>query len=645
MDNHPVIPIIRWTIFMIAALVLSACEGTVEEPGPCDLVFDLLQHLEVTEVRHPAPVLPGTRFDVRGGGFATGTSCVRPEAVLAGSLAADLPAREIPLRIEVVGTSEITATLDDAAADAAGAGDFTGDLVVRFRATDGPASFEVRSAISFELMPNVTPQAVSVQGGDVYLDDPIRLDGSGFLTGEEGATEVTVEGTFTATGGGTSTVSVRLPVDLLEPHDRSSAAFLWSPAIGGLEPGSFEGTVTPENVHTGGERTVGAPAAISTRQIQTVLFGVSPEDASLGRIIEVQGRGFVGPPDGTTTIRLEGVFTPHGGEPEDVEVDLSTTWIDGGRLQYVVMPEEVEQSLVSSDFGATRGRFEGTAVPLLTRDREQYVGLGMDLTLTLGPVRQVVWVRFLPGFGDSLELFGLGAIEDVVRQGILDRMQAIYQPPDLPARWVNVQFVADQPSDYCDTCYAVLDIGGADPNGLGLFAYDNTGTKDVGNLRLYDHVGGENALGAVDGYAYGGVFIDSVLYWSEDPPFDDRPELAPVPDPRFDEVFEPLRIQEVVAGEYPDGATGERRARIEAALSFLVNVVADIGAHEFGHTLGLAQPFDPAGGMHNAVPGEGCLMDAEPERPLEERALLDGNTGARFCGENIEYLVDILPME
>jgi hypothetical protein len=38
-------------------------------------------------------------------------------------------------------------------------------------------------------------------------------------------------------------------------------------------------------------------------------------------------------------------------------------------------------------------------------------------------------------------------------------------------------------------------------------------------------------------------------------------------------------------------------------------------------------------------------LDAEPERPLEERALLDGNAGARFCGENIEYLVDILPME
>jgi hypothetical protein len=124
-----------------------------------------------------------------------------------------------------------------------------------------------------------------------------------------------------------------------------------------------------------------------------------------------------------------------------------------------------------------------------------------------------------------------------------------------------------------------------------------------------------------------------------------RPLPTPPPDPRFDQVFDPLREQEVVAGEWPDGSPPARLAAIELGLHVLSSMIADTAAHEFGHSLGLAQPYGPRDRYHNAAPAPGCLMDSGRERPFEERARLDGNEGARFCGESLVYLLDILPAE
>jgi len=37
-------------------------------------------------------------------------------------------------------------------------------------------------------------------------------------------------------------------------------------------------------------------------------------------------------------------------------------------------------------------------------------------------------------------------------------------------------------------------------------------------------------------------------------------------------------------------------------------------------------------------------MDSGYDRPFPERARIEGNRGARFCGENLMYLQDILPL-
>jgi hypothetical protein len=639
---------------LILGVALAAgCEGTVEEPGPCDLDYDLLRHLTISEVHHPMPLLVGSELEIRGESFITGGVCVALSVELRGRAGSNEDERDFALQAEAIDTNTIRATLPPLSAQdiTAAGGSFEGVLVIRYLAADGPETFEANHDLSFEVVERMTPTASQVQGGDLYLNDRVVITGSGFLNGGEGSTEVAVEGTFTQ-GSDRTSVSLRLPTELVEATDRTRASFLWSPQIGGLSPGSFEGTITPENVHFSSERIAGSAIPLTARQQQTVLFSVTPDEVSLGQIADVVGRGFIGRPigasgelEGSTIIRLEGVFTPHNGEPENATFDLFPTWVDGGLVRYTVTLSSDGGELRSVDFDTHRGRFEGSATPVLTMGGTESEGLGTDLTFTLGPVRQVVWVRFLSGFRDGLDLFGLGAVHEIVRRQIITRMQELYCPPGEPDRCVNVLLVDEQPLGYYDGGYAILDIGGADPNNLGLFGYDNTGIKDVGNLRLHDHVGGENALGAMDGYPYGGIFIDSILYYSEDPPFDDRPAYAPMPNPRFDDIFDPLRRNEVVADEYPDGATGDRRVEIEAAIDFVVNVVAEIGAHEFGHTLGLAQPDGTIEETHNPIPSDLCLMDSGPDRPMEERARLDGSPGSRFCDNSLMYLRRILPPE
>ena len=80
-------------------------------------------------------------------------------------------------------------------------------------------------------------------------------------------------------------------------------------------------------------------------------------------------------------------------------------------------------------------------------------------------------------------------------------------------------------------------VGATDCTLVG--AVDNTPGKDVGNLRLSDSIGGSNAEVQEDGApGYGGVFIESYLWWSSHPELSlERPAGAPPVDPLFDEIL------------------------------------------------------------------------------------------------------------
>ncbi len=659
------------SVFLIGT---TSCDDG-PEPDVCDPTYALLSGLALDRADFPAPIIDGTRFTIRGQGFITDRSCVTPQiALVGGGREVTVPLSGTPPdmagTISVLSSNDIVATLPASAINTlGGAGTFSGNLEVRFLTFDGRV-FSASLPLSFLMANTLEPGVFAVTTGTTYLNDAVPVEGTAFLDDDgEGTTEIVIDGTFERDDGGEVSVNgITMPLSLVTPTERQRGTFRWSPVIGGVSPGTFTGTLTPQNRHGNGSVIRGTPTTVTLEQEDSVVFGISDEVISLGQLVDVTGRGFIGTTEldggeneGLTTLRLDGEFAPCTGgggsglplncnnPPIQVSgLDLFTNFSSGSLLRYPLVFSNNEGMLQAVDFESQRGTFEGTVTPVLILDSEVHEGIPRPNTsLELGPVRQICWVLFLPGFSDSLRFFGLEAVEHEIRARVLTQMQEVYQPTETPSRWLNVEFRAEEPQDFFPGGYALVEIGGPDPNNIGLFGYDNTPGKDIGNLRLEDHVGGRNALGEVDGYGYGGVFVESMLFWSEHPPSElgARPRGSPPSHPSFDVIFDPVRDNEVVAGEWPNGASPERLAEIEAAISFISNMIADTAAHEFGHSLGLAQPFVPNEAYHNAIPQEGCLMDAGRDRPLEERSRIEGNLGSRFCQENLWYLQDILPME
>jgi hypothetical protein len=635
-------------------LLAAGCDDSAPVTGPCALAFEHLRHLRIDEVRAPDPVVAGTRLRVRGESFIDAPSCYVSEAVLSGVVDGD--AFEALLVPEIESANELSAELPSAHA-----GHFDGALILRFRSVDrGDDAFAARLELELEMAHDLTPAAVRVEERDAFLEDELTVTGSGFLDGAgEGTTKIVLDGTYTDDDGrAVGVFGVVLPSSLRRADERSAVRFPWEPHIAGLVPGVFRGTLTPRNEHV--DRTVseGASIEIEITQRETELQGLSPSEVSLGQILDIEGRGFIGASradegerHASMALRLAGELIPCDGPLQDCwdeavpfEAELATTWSSGALARYGLIPTSDGGELRAVDFGIRQGFFVGSATPVLALGDDRREAAGLDeTTLTLGPVRQVVWVDFIPGFADSLELLGLGAVAGEVERRVLERMREIYCPPGEPDRCANVELRTDEPEDYVPQGYALIEIGGPDPNGLGLLGYDASESRDINNLRLGDHVGGRNALGGVDGVGYGGVFVESFLFYSEHPPIDEAPEAAPEPDPLFDAVFDPLREHEVMADEYPAGASAARLGEIETAIHVISSLVADTAAHELGHTLGLANPGLPDGPAHRLADSPGCLMDAGEDRPFAERARLEGNPGAGFCDEEIDYLQYILP--
>jgi hypothetical protein len=215
---------------------------------------------------------------------------------------------------------------------------------------------------------------------------------------------------------------------------------------------------------------------------------------------------------------------------------------------------------------------------------------------------------------------------------------------------VNVEVRLEEPTDFA--LYSILEISGPDPNGLGLLGYDNTPGKDVGNQRLYDTIGGVNALTQQDGYpGYGGVFIESLFSFSQDP--GGFAEQGAV-DPLFDDLFDPVRpdrggdrvspgevADRVVPSSNTDCPTSGRSARVGCAVFALGNLIGTTVSHEIAHSVGLADPDGEA--FHNTGDWENALMDGGSYRTFAERAEVDGEGPGVFCEEAFVYLQDILP--
>ncbi len=633
----------------LAALgALGACATSPADPDDSGL-----EGLSLSSVR-PGLVVPGSRLVVAGASFVNsewGTSWLHLEGTFTAA-GADSPVDMFaPARFVDFHTLEVAVDADFLAQLGGAEGEFTGTAIVEVTSkvddtlyvTDAVATpLSVRSAL--------TPRIITIQNsGLIFVNDSISVEGEGFLLGgEEGATYAVVAGCFALEGGATcEPVAVQeVPVVPDSVFSRTRGRFAFGPAIAGIRPGTFRGTVLLRNRPPSGTAAESSSQSVDYDLIAPTIFSLNTSSASLGQYLDVDGGGFVGGAPGTDTLlRLVGTWTPTDA-PSGAPVDLLLIpeFVEGRRVRYVLSEDDALGQAI--DLRSDTGSFTGDLTPVIHYGADEVIGDGTAITFSILPVKQVVYLNFLPSFVESLRDFGLRAVDAHIRARIAESVKRDFAG-------INVEVRDEVPTDFA--LYSEVQIGGPDPNGLGLFGYDNTPGKDTGNVRLYDRIGGVNATTQEDGYpGYGGVFIQSLFGFSEHPG-----ELAtPVggANSLFDLVFDPfrpdrdgdrVRTADLTIG-FPMLTSGDvcpsaqRPERIACAIWTIGNLVGGTVSHELGHSLGLANPY--GAGFHNLGDGADRLMDGGGDRPFAERAQLMGAGPAVFCDTAYDYLRELLPV-
>jgi hypothetical protein len=603
----------------LATLSLVGC-GTELGPDPG------LEALEVTQLA-PRTIIPGTRLVVKGASFVDeqwGAATLRLRGQAGGR---DLDVRW-PATFVDFGTMTV-AVEPGAIAALGGDVDFAGEATVEIVATsDGNTYVSPAIEVSLAFRETLTPAPSSVQNsGVIFVNDRIQVDGDGFLLGgDEGTTFARIAGCFTLEGGGgcVPIAEQEIPLSPTDPLERTQATFPFAPSVAGIRPGTFTGTVTITNQQPGKAPIAAAEVAATYDLVSPQVFTVCTGDpcstdvqASLGQYVFVQGGGFVGgEADALTELELSGTFQRTGAGSAPVSMTLIPEFVEGRLVRYVVnTDDELGQAL---DLRQDTGRFTGTITPIISYRSDRVRGASKQVTLSIAPVKQVVYLDFLPSYVEG----------------------------------VNIEFRTTPPTDFA--LYMHVELSGVDPNNLGLFGYDNTPGKDNGNLRLYDRLGGVNAATQQDGYpGYGGVFLRSLMGFSLHPGSFARTVAGA--DPMFDRIFDPFRadldgrpvrstdlVESIPA--LTNGAScpaSDRAGQIACAIFVLGNLVGGTLAHEIGHSLGLANPY--AEGFHNPGDAPNRIMDSGGDRPFLERAELEGQGPGVFCDTEYEYLRQILP--
>jgi len=483
------------------------------------------------------------------------------------------------------------------------------------------------------------PQAVSV-----YLNEVIEIPAGGLLREQEGVNSILVWGEM-VTDRGRKPVNTVLPVTLAGESREVARVRLLARAFG-VEPGVCECDLIPRNQRSGERLEIGPSSPIELRVKRTEVDAVDPLAAGRGEFITVVGRGLV-PPDPEAGIsmffRLEGQLETVAGPILDLTGDSAVLIppddvpsFTEARVALRTEAGEDEDGLpVLTGVSANPGEFRGTITPVMV-EADRLVDAGAwSGSITITAPYQYVYIKFLPSFTGALEDFGLRNVETEVRARVLEVVRRDFGG-------VGIRFEPTRPTEFVE--YSIIEVGGPDPNGAGLFGLDNTEGKDVGNLRLDDIVGGENADVREQGYlSFGGVFIASFTAFS--------PTLNPehaASDAMFDTIFAPfmpaLGGASVEADEWPDGP---RAALIAEAIRVLGNLIGDSLSHEAGHSLGLAFYPDDGGDSssryHNPDDEVGAIMDEGVYRPFGERAELPGFLMPRFNDVNRAYLERVLP--
>lgn len=639
---------LRRLLYVLLAGSLGA-PSACEEPTRTRLVDPALTDLRLVGLA-PDVLLPGTVLVVSGESFVDdpwGTAQLR----LRGTTTSDdgETSLDLELAAEFVDDTTMRATIDDAAFAALGGdgADFTGLADIRVTsAVDGKLYRTTPIDLALTLRTSLAPRIDSMPtAGVIFPNEPLAFVGSGLLLEGEGTTVAVVEGCF-RTGGADPCAAVgpvEAPVVTADPFDRTRGIFAFAPEIAGIDPGNFEGSVRLRNTHAAGGVLDSPPVDLAYDMQAPIVYGASTDTASLGQYVTITGGGFVGAGDGDTLLGFAGAFVSDAtGDSIEIDEVLLPEFVDGHTVRYVVSEDDALGQVIDVRYDA--GTFMGTLTPRIAWESSEVEGDPSPIVFQLTPVRQIVYVNFLPAYVESLRAFGLRAVDQRIRERVLEVITRDYETIGLEVR-------AQPPTDWA--YYAQVDIGGPDPNGLGLLGYDNTPGKDTENQRLYDRIGGVNAETQQDGYpGYGGVFIESLLGYSEHP---NGLAIALSPEERFDALFDPFRpdvggqpivsadlsafdVPMLGSGDDCPAPAGDRELQIACAMWALANMIGTTVSHEIGHSLGLADPYGPD--FHDAGEEPDRLMDGD--RPFAERAEL-GEGPSRFCAEEYLYLRAILP--
>ncbi|MFT5429932.1 MAG: hypothetical protein ACI9OJ_000605, partial [Myxococcota bacterium] len=419
---------------------------------------------------------------------------------------------------------------------------------------------------------------------------------------------------------------------------RQQLSFILNPADLGIRPGRFTGRIDITNASANSD-VEGTGLAGVVRDLEPPrIDAVFPAVAARGQRIQTIGRGFLATDpalNATTLIRLEGAFTITRTSQTAMLAGPTAlalfpdTFEDNTSMEYILRVTQTPAGELEG-LGLTAGSFDGQVTPLLISGAESIIGIGSPFKITIAPQRQLVYVKFLPGFSTTVKDLGLEIAEAQVKERVLAVCTRDYAG-------VSIEFRQTRPDDFVE--YSIIEVGGQDPNDAGLFGLDNTAGKDVGNLRFNDIIGGANAETAEQGYyAFGGVFVQSFYQLSPTIP---GVTSLPIASPRFDDIFSPF--MPIIGGKAAESSdSGSRVLARNQAIRVLGSLVGNTVSHEIGHSLGLS---NINGEFHNIGDNDGWIMDAGSFRSFAERAEIDGEGPGLFSPNNRSYLERILPVE
>ncbi|MFT7623604.1 MAG: hypothetical protein ACI9WU_002787 [Myxococcota bacterium] len=521
-----------------------------------------------------------------------------------------------------------------------GSGGVSAGFTVTRTLTENGLTDSVAVPVDFRVESNLTPTILAMEsdGGVLYPGDEVTLRGNSFLLAGEGTSVIVLEGEFvTLVPPETTSVQAVLP---LNGSARDVITFALTPDILGIRPGSFTGRLSVSNEAASGVVEGVGVSDIEIDMLPPKIDTVTPSVAARGQRIKVSGRGFL-PTDpfygATTLIVLEGSFAIANSDQVitlegPTAMALFPDAFDGNTsMEYILRVTRTPAGELAG-LGLQSGHFEGRIRAMLLSGPDTILGNGLEFDLQVAPQRQVVFIKYIPGFSTTVAEMGLAAVESQIRARIATVLERDYSG-------INIEFRDSRPEDFIE--YSIIEVGGADPNQAGLFGLDNTAGKDVGNVRFNDVIGGTNAETAEQGYyAFGGVFVRSFFQLSPSKLGGSTP--LPIASPRFDDLFAPFMEElggsPVTAGEIGGG----RQPLIDVAVRALGNLVGNTVTHEIGHSLGLTN-ID--GEFHNIGDNPGWIMDSGNFRPFQERAEIDGQGPAFFSPNNRSYLERILPLQ